>query len=46
MLRAHVEDELLDLESLIRLDDRKLDLRAVLDVSQLGVGGSQVSRPS
>jgi hypothetical protein len=46
MLRAHVEDELLDLESLIRLDDRKLDLRAVLDVSQLSVGGSQVSRPS
>jgi hypothetical protein len=46
MLRAHIEDELLDLEPLIRLDDRKLDLRAVLDLSQLSVGGSQLSRPS
>jgi hypothetical protein len=46
MLRAHVEDELLDLESLIRLDDRKLDLRAVLDLTQVRVGGGQVSRPS
>jgi len=46
MLRAHVEDELLDLESLIGLDDRKLDLRAVFDLTQLRVGGSQLSRPS
>jgi hypothetical protein len=46
MLRAHVEDELLDLESLIRLDDRKLDLRALLDLTQVRVGGGQVSRPS
>jgi hypothetical protein len=46
MLRAHIEDELLDLEPLIRLDDRKLDLRTVLDLPQLSVGGSQLSRPS
>jgi hypothetical protein len=44
MLRAHVEDELLDLESVSRFDDRKLDLRAVLDLTDLGVG-SQLSRP-
>jgi hypothetical protein len=46
MLRTHVEDELLDLEPLVGLDDRKLDLRPVLDLTQLGVGGGQVSRPS
>jgi hypothetical protein len=46
MLRAHVEDELLDLESLIGLDDRKLDLRVAFDLTQLRVGGSQLSRPS
>jgi len=46
MLWAHIEDQLLDLESLIRLDDRKLDLRAFFDLTQLRVGGSQLSRPS
>jgi hypothetical protein len=46
MLRTHIEDELLDLEPLIRLDDRKLDLRALLDLTQVRVGGGQVSRPS
>jgi hypothetical protein len=45
MLRAHVEDELLDLEPIVRFDDRKLDLRGVLDLTDFGVGGSQLSRP-
>jgi hypothetical protein len=46
MLRTHIEDELLDLEPLVRLDDRKLDLRAFLDLSDLAVSGSQLSRLS
>jgi hypothetical protein len=46
MLRSHVEDELLDLEPVVRFNDRKLDLRGVLDLTDLRVGGSQLSRPS
>jgi hypothetical protein len=45
MLRSHVEDELLDLEPVVRFNDRKLDRRGVLDLTDLRVGGSQLSRP-
>jgi hypothetical protein len=43
MLRAHVQDELLGLEPFVQ-GDRKLDARAFLDLTDLGVG-TQVSRP-
>jgi hypothetical protein len=43
VLRAHVEDELLGLESLV-LDDRELDARALADLTDLAVGGGQINR--
>ncbi|HUQ41529.1 MAG TPA: hypothetical protein VM052_03410 [Candidatus Limnocylindrales bacterium] len=46
MLRTEVEDELLDLEPLIRLDDRKRYLRGFLDLADLRVSGGQLSRLS